>query len=66
MRQACSRHAAVRFFYLSHGLVRVFEIILSHRPVPSPVSCPVVSDDVHFKLNISNLKSLDIIHDALH
>ena len=35
-------------------------------PVPSPVSCPVVSDDVQFKLQISNLKSLDIIHDALH
>ena len=37
---------------------------LSH--VQSPVSCPVVSDDVQFKLQISNLKSLDIIHDALH
>ena len=35
-------------------------------PVPSPVSCPVVSDDVQFKLQTSNLKSLDIIHDALH
>ena len=35
-------------------------------PVPSPVSCPVVSDDVQFKLQISNLKSLDIIHDAFH
>ena len=35
-------------------------------PVPSPVSCPVVSDDVQFKLQISNLNSLDIIHDALH
>ena len=35
-------------------------------PVPIPVSCPVVSDDVQFKLQISNLKSLDIIHDALH
>ena len=33
-------------------------------PVQSPVSCPVVSDDVKFKL--SNLKSLDIIHDTLH
>ena len=33
-------------------------------PVPIPVSCPVVSDDVQFKLQISNLKSLDIIHDA--
>ena len=30
-------------------------------PVPSRVSCPVVSDDVQFKLQISNLKS-----DALH
>ena len=35
-------------------------------PVASPVSCPVVSDDVQFKLQISNLKSLDIIHVALH
>ena len=35
-------------------------------PVPSPVSCPVVSDDVQFKLQVSNLKSLDITHDALH
>ena len=35
-------------------------------PVPSPVSCPVVSDDFQFKLQIRNLKSLDIIHDALH
>ena len=35
-------------------------------PVPSPVSCPVVSDDFQFKLQIHNLKSLDIIHDALH
>ena len=35
-------------------------------PVPCPVSCPVVSDDVQFKLQISNLKSLDIIQDALH
>ena len=35
-------------------------------PVPSPVTCPVVSDDVQFKLQISNLKSLDIIHDAFH
>ena len=33
-------------------------------PVPSPVQCPVVSDDVKFKL--SNLKPLDIIHDTLH
>ena len=30
-------------------------------PVPSPVSCPVVSDDFQFKLQIHNLKSLDII-----
>ena len=35
-------------------------------PVPFPVSCPVVSDDVQFKLQISNSKSLDIIYDALH
>ena len=35
-------------------------------PVPSQVSCPVVSDGVQFKLQTSNLKSLDIIHDALH
>ena len=35
-------------------------------PVPSPMPCQVVSDDVQFKLQISNLKSLDIIHDALH
>ena len=35
-------------------------------PVPIPVLCPVVSDDVQFQLQISNLKSLDIIHDALH
>ena len=35
-------------------------------PVPIPVSCPIVSDDVQFKLQISNLRSLDIIHDALH
>ena len=35
-------------------------------PVPIPVSSPVVSDDVQFKLQISDLKSLDIIHDALH
>ena len=34
-------------------------------PVPIPVPCPVVSDAVQFKLQISNLKSLDIIHDAL-
>ena len=34
--------------------------------VQGPVSCPVVSDNVQFKLQISNLKSLDIIHDALH
>ena len=34
-------------------------------PVPSPVSCPVVSDDVQLKLEISNLKYLDIILDAL-
>ena len=34
-------------------------------PFPSPLSCPVVSDDVQFKLQISNLKSLDVIHDAL-
>ena len=33
-------------------------------PVPSPVSCPIVSDDVQLRLQISNLKSLDIIHDA--
>ena len=33
-------------------------------PVPSPVSCPVVSDDVQYKLQVSHLKSLDIIHDA--
>ena len=37
-----------------------------HSPVPSPVSCPVVSDDVQFKLQISNLKSLVITHDALY
>ena len=36
------------------------------RPVPNPVPCPVVSDDVQFKLQISNLKSLGIIYDALH
>ena len=35
-------------------------------PVPGQVSCPVVSDDVQFKLQISNLKSLAIIHEALH
>ena len=35
-------------------------------PVPSLVSCPVVSDDVQVKLKIGNLKSVDIIHDALH
>ena len=35
-------------------------------PVPSPVACPVISDDFQFKLQIHNLKSLDIIHDALH
>ena len=35
-------------------------------PVPSPVKSPVVSDDIQFNLKISNLKSLDIIHDALH
>ena len=35
-------------------------------PVPSPVPCPVVSADVQFKLQIITLKSLDIIHDALH
>ena len=35
-------------------------------PVPSPVSCQVISDDVQFKLQISNLKSLAIKHDALH
>ena len=30
MRPACGRRPAVRFFYLSHGLVQVFEIELSH------------------------------------
>ena len=39
---------------------------LSPVPKSSGITCPVVSDYVQFKLQISNLKSLDIIHDALH
>ena len=41
-------------------------------PTDYAKSCPKssamsrVSDDLQFKLQISNLKSLDIIHDALH
>ena len=31
--------------------------------VACPVSCPVVSDDVQFKLQIRNLKSLDIFQE---
>ena len=30
MRPACSRRSTVHFFYLSHGLVRVCEVKLSH------------------------------------
>ena len=41
------RKAAVKSQQLPDPLARL-------SPVPSPVSCPVVSDDVQFKLQISN------------